>query len=245
MRASRWKQRDSFISVVMLVVAGLQLLSAGCGREANQGGPAPVADRVKELKVLQVKREDNQKRLKGLSVPQLAQELASDSGKGREPFNSAAYRELVSRGPAAGADLKAALTRNDRSSLLGLLALRQISPDQYRSLDPAFRASVLIDALRTAQYFNSWGIPHLYWEDAAKATIEEGQAAVPGLEALLGDKRPAPVFGSEGAAINAQYRYRVCDYAWALLNEIGHQKVEIPADPAARDQLIQRRIEKR
>ncbi len=241
------RQPNSYVSLFLLTAAaGVLFFSAGCAQQSNQGaGPTSATDRVKELKVLQVKRDDNQKRLKGMNAAQLAQELGSDSGKSREPFNSPAYREVISRGQPVATELRAALTRNDRSSLLGLLALRQISPDQYRSLDPAFRASVLTDALKNAQYFNSWGIPHLYWEDAAKATIDEGQAAVAGLEALLRDKRPAPVFGSEGATVGRQYQYRVCDYAWALLNEIGRQKVEIPADPAERDRLIDRRIERR
>jgi len=51
--------------------------------------------------------------------------------------------------------------------------------------------------------------------------------------------RPAPVFGSEGAAVNAQFHFRVCDYALALLNEIRKQRAPFPADVAARDRLIE------
>lgn len=234
------RQQISFFSLVALAVFGLQWFSLGCGRSNSQTGQGPLSSR--DLHLLEVKRQDYEKRLKAMTVPQLAQELASDSRKGREPFNSPAYRELVSRGQAAAAELRSTLTGADRSSFLGLLALRQISPDQYRSINPALRVSALLDALKNAQYFNAWGIPHLYWEDAAKAVIGEGSAAEPGLKALLRDKRLAPVFGSEGAAINRQYRYRVCDYAWALLNAIEHQNVQIPADPAQRDHLIEQRL---
>ena len=34
-----------------------------------------------------------------------------------------------------------------------------------------------------------------------------------------------------------RYNYRVSDYAWALLNEIRGQKIQIPEDPAARDRM--------
>jgi hypothetical protein len=140
------------------------------------------------------------------------------------------------------ADLKQSLTRPDRSSLLALLALRRVGPTEYQALEPSLRVNILLSSLEASQYFNTWGIPNDYWEDAAKAVIEQGTAAEPGLIKLLGDKRPAPVFGSEGATVNTQFHYRVCDYAWALLNEIRQKKPEIPADPAARDQLIEKTL---
>lgn len=220
------------------VALGILLLSTGCGEQKKSGGMPP--EKAAELRALQEKRENRKKQLHGMTGAQLAQELASDSTKGREPFNSSAYQETVSRREGVAADLKQSLTRPDRSSLLSLLALRRVAPTQYHGLEPSLRVNVLLSSLESSQYFNTWGIPNDYWEDAAMALIEEGAAAEPGLIKLLGDKRLAPVFGSEGATISAQFHYRVCDYAWALLNDIRQKKVEIPADPAARDQLIEK-----
>lgn len=225
--------------------AGIVLLSSGCGQRTGASNSPAVAEKVKELSGLQEKRVAYEQKLSNMSVTQLAGEMSSDSDKGREQFNSAAYRETVRRGKPAASELSAQLKRNDRGSLVGLLALKQVDADQYRSLGPAFRVAVLIDALKTSKYFNVWGVPHLYWEDAAKAVIDEGEAAAPSLLALLRDTRPAPVFGSEGAQINQQYHYRVCDYAWALLNEGRKQKAAIPADVAERDRLIEQALSAR
>jgi hypothetical protein len=194
------------------------------------------------LRTLQDKRETRAKQLHAMNTTQLTQELASDSEKGREPFNSSVYQETVSRGEGVAADLKQSLARADQSSLLPLLALRRVSSAQYHALETPLRVNILLGSLAASKYFNVWGIPNDYWEDAAKAIIEEGAAAEPGLIKLLGDRRLAPVFGSEGAMVNAKFHYRVCDYAWALLNEIRQQKVETPADPAERDRLIEKTI---
>lgn len=77
------------------------------------------------------------------------------------------------------------------------------------------------------------------WEEAGKALIEEGPSVQSALAGLLDDKREALVWGSEGATEASKYRYRVCDYAWALLNEIRRTPVPIPQDPAERDRLIE------
>ena len=208
-------------SVTILVACGLSL-ALGCGKPKAAGLPP---EKMAELKSLQEKRENHAKQLRAMDVKQLAQEMTADSEKGREPFNSAAYRETISRGEGAAPDLKQALTRNDRSSLLSLLALRHVSPAQYGSLEPGFRVSVLVAALQMAKYFNAWGIPCDYWEDAARAIIEEGEGAESALIPLLRDSRPAPVFGSEGATVEAQFHYRVSDYAFALATENPASKV--------------------
>jgi hypothetical protein len=148
------------------------------------------------------------------------------------------YAEVVRRGTGAAAALRPLIVKGDRSSLFALLALRQIAPEQYQQLKPDLRVAILVDALKRSEYFNTWGLPHLRWTDAAKAIIAEGQAARPPLVALLSDKRPAPVWGGEEYAEYQRYQYRVSDYAWALLNEITGRKITIPEDPAARDRLI-------
>jgi hypothetical protein len=224
-------------------VVAIALLSAGgCAKQAVPGpsssGTTADADHDHQLQALQAKRENYEGQLRAMDVSQLAATLAADSQKGREPFNSAAYRETITRGEAAAATLKPLLKEANRSSLLGLLALRQLSAAQYKSLSPSFRVNVLVGSLADSKFFNTWGVPNFYWTDAAQAIVDEGNAAVGPLTRLLQDTRPAPVFGSEGTEVNAQFHFRVCDYALALLNEIRHDKTPLAADVAARDQLI-------
>lgn len=228
--------RTQSIAITAAILGGMLL----CGCAPQKTGPegTSASDRATQLNQLQQKRQDFESSLKAMSNDKLVLSLAPDAAKAREPFNSAAYREIVSRGSAAAPALKSQLKSDDRTSLLALLALRQVDPATYRTLQPAYRVSVLVDALKNAKYFNVFGIPNMYWEEAAKAIIDEGPAASEPLTALLRDTRLAPVFGSEGASINQQYHYRVCDYAWALLSEIRHQKVTLAATPAERDKQI-------
>ncbi|HVS81977.1 MAG TPA: hypothetical protein VHE60_09605 [Pyrinomonadaceae bacterium] len=230
----------------MLLLSAALVFVTGCQQQAGQA-TSPGGSRVEKQEIVdkrtavlqeaEKKRQARTQELKSMDVPRLARELETDSQKGVEPFNSLAFAEMVARGKDAAGTLAPLITKADRSSLFGLLALRKIGPEQFGQLKPDLRVNILVDALRTSKYFNTWGLPHLSWEEAAKAIIAEGQAAERPLTALLSDKRPAPVWGSEGYAEYQRYQYRVCDYAWALLNEIHGQKVPIPEDPAARDRL--------
>jgi outer membrane murein-binding lipoprotein Lpp len=213
---------------------GFLLLAAGCEHPKTNAAVSSSSDLTAKLNALDAKRQNYESSLKAMNTVRLAQELSSDSQKGKEPFNSAAYREAISRGQAQAAELKSQLAQADRTSLLALLTLRKIDPNLYHSLDPTFRVNVLVDALKNSKFFNTWGIPNLFWEDASKAILDEGQAATVPLESLLSDKRPAVNWGPAGAAIGKHYRYRVCDYAWALL----HPESKIPTDPAERDHQI-------
>jgi hypothetical protein len=223
-------RRRIALAPVAVAAFAMVLNLTGCQQRSGGSNSPAVTEKLKELEVLQEKRMAYETRLKGMTVTQLVTEMNSDSRKGREQFNSAAYRETVSRGKAAVSEIKAELKNSDRSSLLGLLAIRQLDTEQYRSLAAEFRVGVLIDALKNSTYFNVWGVPGLYWEGGGKAII------------LLRDTRPAPVFGSEGTQVNQQYHYRVCDYAWALLGEGRHKKLEMPADPKDRDRLIEEEL---
>jgi hypothetical protein len=227
--------RTLHIYVLSMVVVVL----LGCGRSTSEGGPGKDDPRLAELAA---KREAHERELKQMDSNTLVDALTRDAAQGVEPFNSTAYREITSRGAAAAPELQQALEHAapTASELLGLLALRAIDRERYRQLDPEFRIGVLVDALRTSQVFNSWGIPHLFWEDAAEALIEEGAAADPPLRPLLADCRPAPVWGSEGAIEQRKHQYRLCDYALALLSAIHGEKVELSEDPKARDVLIER-----
>jgi hypothetical protein len=217
---------------------GCMLFSAimtGCRRAPEPPREADeLQDRVEEG------RERHQQlvaEVQGLATPELIARLRTDSRNGVEPFNSLAYRETVRRGAAASATLTASITGTDRSFLLPLLALRAIGGRLPPSPNDSAKAAILVGALRESETFNIWGLPHLYWEDAAKAILELGAAARPGLIALLDDARPAPVWGSEEVAEYNRYRYRVGDYALALLLGIQGQTIALPADPAARDSL--------
>lgn len=182
----------------------------------------PAEKEANEMQDLQEKRNNYEKKLQEMPIKTLALQMAADSAKGVEPFNSAAYRIVISREKSIGGQLKSFLTKDDRSSLLALLALRKVDFDSYSALDPQFRVNVLIDAFKNSKYFNIWGIPDHYWEDAAKALIAEKEKAIGPLSKLLDDDQPAPVFGSEAATIYQHYHYLVKDYAAALLKEISH-----------------------
>lgn len=229
--------------LAIIVVVSLSL-AAGCdgiraGRSPQNVEPPakikPMADKVDQG---QARQKAVLAEYKAMQIPQLAQKLEADSLKSIEPFNSLAYREVVSRGPSAGRELASFVKNPDRSSFLTLVAVRKVNQDVYASISDKTRATILVDALRNSKSFNTWGLPHLYWEDSAKAIIELQGAAVDPLRSLLGDKREAPVWGGEEYQEYQTYKYRVNDYAWALLLAIQNKKVEIPTDPATRDKLI-------
>src|SRR5258707_10232708 len=146
-----------------------------------------------------------------------------------------AYTEAVSRGEATAPALAKTIVKTDRSSLLTLLVVRKASSSAYNSIETAKRVAVLTESLRTSKSFNTWGMPHVKWEYAAESLIAEGQAAEKPLTALLEDRREAPVWGSEDYLEYEQYKYRVCDYAWALLAAIRKQQIEISPNPEVRD----------
>jgi len=233
----------SALSMVLALLPGL-LGATSCqgpvGRATDTGRVETqeiINKRTPVLEQAQQKREDRTKELKAMDVPRLAQELATESQQGNEPFNSLTFTEIVSRGETAADVLAPLITKPDRSSLFALLALRKMSPNRYKQLTSELRVDTLVDALKSSRYFNTWGLPHLHWEDAAKALIEEGRATEKALQVLLSDKRDAPVWGGEDFAEYQRYKYRVCDYAWALLNEIRGQKITIPENPVERDRL--------
>lgn len=225
------------------ILAALMLF-CGCpkapahGRTTATEKPDVVKQREDVLNDAAQKRAAWSAKVKAMSPAELAVELKSESEHGREPFNSMAFAEAVHRGEAAAPALAAAITTDDRSSLLTLLAVRAASRATYDTIAPERRVNILVDALRTSPAFNTWGMPHAKWEYAAQSLAGEGDLAVRKLTPLLEDKRPAPTWGSEDRMQYEQYKYRVCDYAWALIAAIRQQKIEIPRDPAARDREI-------
>jgi hypothetical protein len=226
-----------------IIVVALFALSIACGGQSAQTKPAnkPPAEveaQLKKLEEAKAKGRALEAELKSLPTAELAKRLEADSKTDVEPFNSVAFREARGRGAQAGAELAGYVKNPDRSSFLTLMAVYTTNKDAYNRLDVKLRAAILTEALRTSKEFNSWGLPHLYWEDAAKALIGTGEAAEQGLRALLKENREAPVWGSEEASESQRYKYRVKDYAWALLMEIRGKRTEIPVEPENRDRMI-------
>jgi hypothetical protein len=172
-----------------------------------------------------------------MSVPELIADLERAAAQGREPFNSSAFREIIKRRDAAE-PLLASIKEPSRKEFFKLMALKKLNADLYARVPPRTGAAILTDALAKSETFNAWGIPNTYWESSAKAIVEYGSASVPYLEKLLDDKRPAPMWGSEEAMMYEQYKFRVRDYALALLNAIDRADTPLPVSPQARDSLI-------
>ena len=209
----------------------------GCA--PRQPTPPPEGrELLQQLEAGAATREAVEAELKAMDVPKLVKRLEADAARGVEPFNSLAYPEFVSRGPGVGEALASSIKAPDRTSFLTLLALREVDRDRYRSFNPELGIAILVDALGTSEYFNAWGMPHLYWEDASEAIIEYDELAIEPLRQLLDDNREAPVWGSEEVLEYNIYKYRVKDYAWALLMEIKGVELEVPIHPAERDNLI-------
>ena len=202
--------------------------------------PKPVvSQRDSVLADADKKRATWAQQLHAMTVKQLTEQLSKESVKGLEPFNSMAYKELTSRKSVAIDTIQNAIIKNaNRSSLLSLLAVRKLSQPVYQKLDAQVKTSVYVDALRNAKTFNTFGLPHSKWEEAAQAIIEAGPVTIRGLEALLTDSRPAPMWGSEDYMEYKLYNYRVKDYAYALIIASQKGQLQLSKDTAERDKLI-------
>ncbi|MEO6632665.1 MAG: hypothetical protein ABIN13_13115 [Mucilaginibacter sp.] len=212
-----------------------------CSQKAkkNEESKPVVSQRDSVLGDADKKRAAWTQQLHAMTVTQLTEQLSKESVKGLEPFNSMAYKELTSRKSVAIDTIQNAVVKKaDRSSLLSLLAVRKLSPPVYQKLDAQVKASVYVDALRSAKTFNTFGLPHSKWEEAAQAIAEAGPVTTRALEALLTDKRPAPMWGSEDYMEYKLYNYRVKDYAYALIIASQKGQVQLSKDTAERDKLI-------
>lgn len=212
----------------------------GCGRKEEPSTPKVDESLDPGLATFEENRRKRERELDEMMLPQLAEAVASDSAQHVEPFNSAAVRELKGRGPEVAQALAATLREPDARSLLGLLTLLEIDPTAYRALDPDFRYRVLTEGLRTATFFNAWGVPHLFLDQpAGRAIVCEEPGIEKYLYTLLNDDRPAEIWGgSELAQDAADYKYRVMDYAWALILANRDQPLPDVADPGTRGNAI-------
>lgn len=221
-------------AIMTIALMGIIAIIAGCDKKEEVD--PEIQKQLQLMDEMKVKRDNRTKELKEMDVPTLINALSAESQRGLEPFNSMAYKETISRKDNALQELSAVLAK--KPFFLGLLALREINPDEYKKLQSELRVMSLVETLVNAKFFNAFGVPHLYWEQAANAIIEEGDVAKKYLVPLLTHTREAPVWGSEGTIINSTYKYRVCDYAWKMLLDIEQQDIQIPEDPARRDALI-------
>ena len=170
----------------------------------------------------------------------LLAKLMEQSATQKEPFNSPAFRELKGRTDVDSKSLVSLVKQNSNSrGLLPLLLLRKLDNKSYLEVPVDLRAGILTDSLRGSKYFNVWGLPNFYIEDASHALIETGKTAAPALTRMLSDTRPAPVFGSQEYMIYKKYNFRVCDYALFFLRKIGDSAdFRMPVSAADRDALI-------
>ncbi len=221
-----------------MIAAGLCVVAAGCRQSRVRDAEQAKAGRDRRASDLAARLDAYRAELKQTAMPPLLERLAADSKNGLEPFNSSVYAEVVSRGQPAGADLARALDSPD-ANLLALLALRAADLAKYRTIDTATRLRLLLAPLGDGRSaLNIYGLPHGRWASVGESVIEEGPRVEPSLRHFLRDKRPVVHWGSETADEVRRYRYRICDYAWAMLVSARGKKPEVPLDPVARDQLI-------
>jgi hypothetical protein len=234
------------IYLTTLTLLMLMIASISCQpKDASQTGGGDDGAKQDTLGVkAETLRNNWQTKLKGMNIKELHQQLCKESMEGMEPFNSMALKETVSREKNSFDELSTQLEKT-RSSLLSLMALREIDNIKYKVLPDSLKASILLDALKNAKTYNTFGLPHVRWEAAARAIIEIGDAGRKGLMELLKDTRPAPVWGSEDYSEYVHYQYRVCDYAYALLTAKGAEPVNLPEKSEARDRMIQSLLEQK
>lgn len=212
----------------------------GCKKEQKNEIPENIKKTFtsKEDSVYKMIRESEAK-YKEMSVPELIRKMEFDSEKGREQFNSPAYREITGRKNIIAEELFKSISGNTNKYLLSLLALRKINKELYLKLDPVIRAQILTDALAKSNYYNIWGLPHLYLEDASHAMIESDTSAVTYLKQILKDNSKAELWGSEEVMESKSYGYRKSDYAMFFIMRLKGDKSEFPSKPQDRDIKIQ------
>jgi len=225
-------------------VSGLMLLCvclAGCSDKGKSNAQSPDQEKAKaKLESLRAIAAQTAQTYKAMDNATLLKKLVEQSTAKREPFNSLAYRELRGRKDVS-ADSLVSLVRemHNGNALLPLLLLRKLHEKEYLAIPAEERAIVLTDALKNSKTFNTWGLPHIYLEDASRAMLECGQAAIPALKQMLSDTRPAPVFGSQEYMEYLRYKYRLCDYALFFIEKLqGNAIFRMPVSVAERDSLI-------
>ena len=220
----------------------LACLGAGCSNNTKRE-ETPVQTRIRtQLEQQQKIAAQTARTYKAMDNGTLIQKLAEQSARQKEPFNSLAYRELVTRKDVDSAALAAQINeKKNGDALLPLLLLRKLDEKSYSQIPVELRANVLTDALQRSKTFNSWGLPNFYLEEASTALIGCGKSAFPALKRMLSDTRPAPVFGGgKERMVYERYKFRLCDYALFFLKRTqGDEKFTLPVSVSDRDSLTQ------
>ncbi len=229
-----------FASVATLLIC---IALAGCTASKSNTNAPLTADQTSAKSKLEAQLQDAAQTTQtyhAMDSPTLLGKLLDESKAQREPFNSLAFRELKGRTDVDSKALTTMVTQNaNANGLLPLLLLRRLDNKSYLAVPAETRAKILTSALSGSKYFNTWGLPNFYIEEASHAMIESGRAAIPALKGMLSDTRPAPSFGSQEFMVYKQYNYRLCDYALYFLEQInGNTELRLPVSPADRDALI-------
>jgi hypothetical protein len=230
---------NKFKTIPTLII--LCIAIAGCTRRDKGPVLTDAQNAAKSQLETQIKAAARtQQTYHAMDNATLVNKLMEQSKAQREPFNSPAYRELKTRTDVDSSALVALVKRNGNAGgLLPLLLLRKLDNQSYLQVSAELRAKILTDALQSSKYFNVWGLPNFYVEDASHAMIEAGASATPALKRMLSDTRPAPVFGGQEYMVYKQYKYRLCDYALFFLEKIGgNASFRMPVSVADRDSLI-------
>ena len=224
---------------ILLLFPAFYLIS--CNGNGQQGALTEGQGQAKQkIDSLQKVASQTARSYKDMDNPTLLNKLMEQSKQKKEPFNSLAYRELQTR-TNVDPEALSALIRDSKNAdaLLPLLLLRKLNNAAYLRLPMQLRIGTLTDALNKSKYFNTWGIPPFYLQDASRAMLELDTTAFPALRRMLADTRPAPVFGSKEYMIYQRYQYRLCDYALFFLKNLqGNRNFAMPPTPAGRDSLI-------
>ncbi len=233
-------KNSRFVSTATLLIC---IALAGCTASKDKNNVPLTADQTSAKTKLDAQMQDvaqTTQTYHAMDSPTLLGKLLDQSKAQNEPFNSLAFRELKGRTDVDSKALTTMVNQNaNANGLLPLLLLRRLDNKSYLAVSAETRAKILTDSLSGSKYFNTWGLPNFYIEEASHAMIESGKAAAPALKRMLTDTRPAPTFGSQEYMIYKQYNYRVCDYALYFLEQInGNAALKMPVSPAERDTLI-------
>jgi len=233
-------------NLIIIHILILWVASFGCTQKGTDQTNSDAGDRQDTIGIKAEKlRNEWQQKLSAMNIEELHKQLQKESLQGMEPFNSMTLKETITRRENSFDELaKLVLQDESRASFLSLMALRNMDREKYHNLSDTLKADILLDALKNAKTFNAFGLPHVRWEAAARAVMEGEEAMKNGLRTLLTDKREAPVWGSEDYMEYLHYKYRVCDYAYALLTSDG-EPVALPVKPEERDRLIDEYLEQK
>jgi hypothetical protein len=230
--------------IALRIFSLLFLLGACTGQTQEQSSTEQVNQARFQYDSLQKLAAQTAQTYHAMDDAALIAKLAEQSKEKKEPFNSLAYRELVTR---KGVDPVALVSQikvsKNAGGLLPLLLLRKLYDTVYKNLPVKDRADILVDALEQSTTFNVWGIPNFYLEDASRAILECDSVPASALRKMLSDQRPALLYGSKESMLSQRYHYRHCDYALFFLEKMqGNSSFKIPVAPAGRDSIIKQMI---